>query len=192
MSAKKASKSNTSQNLILRGFNSIQIGLYLLVFAFVLKSLLDGFLSDTSMLGMMSIQIIEGVGLVLTILFVVLSGFAVFFSNRRKLKKMETSLWNKASKKQALYYFGLSSILIAILVLLKTLGFSVSLGIAFLLSVGVALIALNLQQKKSLYLIAALAIGLAALSFIIPTYWYSSLLIVGASFIVYGIIVKKE
>jgi hypothetical protein len=143
------------------------------------------------MLGMMSIEIIEIVGLSLAILFVILSGFAVYFSNRRRLKTSENNLWNKASKKQAALFVGISILFLGILYGLKLFGFSAYLGVAFLLSVGLALILLNSSREKSMYLLAILCLSLAILTLLIPSYWYSALLIAGVGFIVYGIIIKK-
>ena len=61
MAKSKNLQPNTNVNFILKGVNSIQIGIYFLLFAYFTKSLVDGFLSDSSMLGMMSIEIIESI-----------------------------------------------------------------------------------------------------------------------------------
>ena len=85
---------NNSRNFTLFGHNSILIGTYLLLFVYALRSMLDGFLLETSMLGMMSIEIIELTGLSFTILFAILSGTAVFFSCRRNCRKNHIKVWN--------------------------------------------------------------------------------------------------
>ena len=159
--------------------------------AFLLKSLLDGFLSDTSMLGMMSIEIIENVGVALAVFTFVFSGVAVFFSNKRRLKKSGYRLWNKKTSRQLLFYLLGSIVAIALMIYLKSIGYSVYLGISFLLFVAGILIVQNTQKKKPLYLLAFVSLGLAALSYFIPSYWYSSLLIMGAAFIVYGIMIRE-
>ena len=184
-------QSNTSQNFILRGFNSIQIGLYLLLFAYVLKSLLDGFLSDVSLLGMMSIEVIETVGLSVLTLFILLSGLAVFFSNRRRFRKLGEKVWNKDSKSKMMEYYVLSILGFVLLFALKNSSFSMYLPTAFLAYLALMLVGLNRKRKKPLILLASISLLLGILSFLIPSYWYSSFLIVGIGFVLYGIMIRK-
>jgi hypothetical protein len=191
MSAKNQLKVNSSQNFILTGFNSIQVGIYFLISAFVLKSLLDGFLSDTSMLGMMSIEIIEGVGLGLVVFIFVFSGLAVFFSNRRRLKKSGVRVWNKKTSVHLITYIVWCVAAVLLMIYQKADGYSMYLAISFLFFVGGILITLNTQKKKPLYLLAAISLALAVLSYFIPSYWYSALLIMGIAFVVYGIMIRE-
>jgi threonine/homoserine efflux transporter RhtA len=188
---KQTLQTNTAQNFILRGFNSIQVGIYLLISAFLLKSLLDGFLSDVSMLGMMSIEIIETVGFALVLFVFVFSGIAVFFSSRRRLKKSGFKLWNKKTWTHLAIYVLWCVTGIALLFYQKADGYSMYLAISFLFMLGLTLALLNSQRKKPLYLLAVMSIGLAVISYLIPSYWYSSLLIMGGAFIVYGIMIRK-
>ena len=59
MSKKKDLHDNFSLNFVLRSFNSVQIGLYLLLGAYLLKSSLQNFIADENPMGMLSIEIIE-------------------------------------------------------------------------------------------------------------------------------------
>jgi len=191
MSKKRTLTKNDSQNFVLKGFNSIQIGIYLLLFIFILKSLLDGFLSDVSLLGMMSIQIIESVGFSFVVLLILLSAAALFFSNRRSSRKSGHEVWNKSTKKQFLIYFALTILLIIILFFLRSLGYSNYLGPLFLVGFGIVLFISNPKRKRAHLLLTGICIVLAALVFLIPSYWYSAILILGASLIVYGIMIRK-
>lgn len=191
MSKKRTLTKNTSQNFILKGSNSIQIGIYLLLFVFLFKSLLDGFLSDVSMLGMMSIQIIESVGSFFVILLILLSATALFFSNRRSSRRVGIEVWNKVSRKQLLIYFTVSILLFIVLFALKSLGYSNYLGPLFLLSFGSILFISNPKRKKAHLLLTGISTVLAVLVFLIPSYWYSAILILGGSLVVYGIMVRK-
>lgn len=188
---KKTLLESNAQNFILKGFNSVQVGVYFLIAAFLLKSLLDGFLSDVSMLGMMSIEIIESVGLFLVIFLILFSGLAIFFSSRRQARKSGVRIWNKKSVKQLVFFYLLAIVSIFVMLFTKANGYSMYLGVFFLFFVGFILASLNTKKKKPLYLLAAISIGLAALSYFIPTYWYSSLLILGIAFVVYGIMIRK-
>ena len=54
---------NNEVNLILKGFTSILIGIYLFCGAYLIKSILDGFLIDNHLTSMFSVEIIEYVAL---------------------------------------------------------------------------------------------------------------------------------
>ena len=59
MASNKNLSTNTTQNFKLRGFNSIQIGLYILSGVYVINAAILGFIADSNPLGMLSIEIIE-------------------------------------------------------------------------------------------------------------------------------------
>lgn len=191
MSKSKNLQTNDAQNFILKGLNSIQIGLYFLLSVYVLKSLLDAFLSDESFLAMMSIQIIENIGVSLAVFIFLFSALAVFFSSRRRTRKMGFKVWNSESKKHFWIYSIFTIIGIVILSFVKILGYTVYLAPLFLLFSGSLLALLNTKKEKPYYLLAGINVLLAVLVFIIPSYWYSAILIVGISFLAYGVVVKK-
>ena len=79
MASRKNLTTNTAQNFILKGFNSIQIGLYMLMGVYVINAAILGFIADSNPLGMLSIEIIESI----CMFMVVLVGFflcLLFFS----------------------------------------------------------------------------------------------------------------
>ncbi|MEQ6124555.1 hypothetical protein AAON49_10165 [Pseudotenacibaculum sp. MALMAid0570] len=191
MSKYKNLKTNSSQNFILKGFNSIQIGLYIVLGAYLFKLFLQGFLSDDSLLGMMSIEIIEMIGLGITSLVFILSALAIFFSNRRRLRKTGNKVWNSNSKKHFLKFFLTVVVGIVVLTLFQNLGFTAYLAPFLLTFFALLLLILNSKKKQAYYFIAIIGFVLAILSILIPSYWYSSLLIVGATFFVYGVVVKE-
>lgn len=192
MSKNRNLKYNSSQNFILKGFNSIQIGLYILLGSYFLKSTVQNFLSDSNPVMMMSIEIIEIICIAIVFFVFLLSSFAVFFSNRRTLRKLGFYIWNKPSKRH--FWFFYSTMIIGIIIM-KTLyakGAIPYLLPVFLFYYGLILFFLNRKKKKQAYsIIPSISILLSLLVFLIPTYWYSTLLILGTSFIVYGIMVKK-
>ena len=182
---------NNSRNFTLFGHNSILIGTYLLLFVYALRSMLDGFLLETSMLGMMSIEIIELTGLSFTILFAILSGTAIFFSCRRNCRKNHIKVWNTPTKRQALLYLTCTMIFIVAMLLSSSLGLSHFLSPIFLSAIGIILLVLNKNRTQAPWLMTVLALALAMLTIFIPMYWYSALLILGIAFVVYGMTVKK-
>ena len=191
MSSNQHLNPNNSRNFTLFGHNSILIGTYLLLFVYALRSILDGFLLETSMLGMMSIEIIELTGLSFTILFAILSGTAVFFSCRRNCRKNHIKVWNTPTKRQALLYLTCTMIFIVAMLLSSSLGLCHFLSPIFLSAIGIILLVLNKNRTQAPWLMTVLALALAMLTIFIPMYWYSALLILGIAFVVYGMTVKK-
>ena len=191
MSSNQHLNPNNSRNFTLFGHNSILIGTYLLLFVYALRSMLDGFLLETSMLGMMSIEIIELTGLSFTILFAILSGTAVFFSCRRNCRKNHIKVWNTPTKRQAMLYLTCTMIFIVAMLLSSSLGLSHFLSPIFLSAIGIILLVLNKKRTQAPWLMTVLALALAMLTIFIPMYWYSALLILGIAFVVYGMTVKK-
>ncbi|MFD2566347.1 hypothetical protein [Pseudotenacibaculum haliotis] len=191
MSKYKNLTANTSQNFILRGLNSIQVGLYILLGAYLIKSSLLGFISDVSLMGMMSIQIIEIMSISVVILVFLFSSLAIYFSSRRNARRSGHKVWNAKSKKHFWLYFLLISVGIILLKIIENLGSIHYLTPAFLIYFSAVLFLLNTKKKKPYYILAGINLFLAALVLLIPSYWYSALTITGAGFLVYGIMVRK-
>ena len=59
---------NTTQNFILKGFNSIQIGLYILLASYVINDSILGFVAEENPMGMLSVEIIETICLFMIVL----------------------------------------------------------------------------------------------------------------------------
>ena len=190
MASRKNLTTNTAQNFILKGFNSIQIGLYILLASYVINDSILGFVAEENPMGMLSVEIIETICLFMVVLVGFFSMLAVFFSSRRASRKAGDMVWNAASKKQFLSYFVSFIVGVFLLVFAKNSAINYATPF-FLLYLGLVLSVLNTQRKKEYYLLVAVAILLAIVVYIIPTYWYSSLLIVGGSFFVYGIAIRK-
>lgn len=182
---------NSEVNFVLKGVNSIQIGIYFLLFAYFTKNLLDGFLSDSSMLGMMSIEIIESMLVFFGILVVFFSYFALFFSSRRAARKNKIKFWSGATKATFWVTFLLATLVLIALSLLNDMGLFSELTAIFFLLYGTYLLLFNFRKKKQLQLFGALCLGLAVLTFVIPTYWYNAVLILGVGHVVYGLMVKR-
>ena len=190
MASSKNLTTNNTQNFILKGFNSIQIGLYMLLGVYVINAAILGFIADSNPLGMLSIEIIESICMFMLVLVGFFSMFAVFFSSRRAARKSGMAVWNTASKKQVgLYVFAM---VLGIFLLSLAKNMAVNYATPFFLGyLGLFMALVNSQRKKIYDLLVVVSFLLAVVVFVIPTYWYSSLLILGASFFVYGIANRK-
>ncbi len=187
----KDQKLNSKVNFTLKGLNSIQIGLYMLLFAYLIQGLLNGFMSDSSFLAMMSIQIVEVQIVFLAFLFILFSYFALFFSSRRTSRKNKKQFWNTPTKATFWVTFFLTVITIALLFFLNKQGLFLELTSVFLLLYGIYILLFNFRKKKQFQLLGAICLFLSIVTFIIPSYWYNSLLILGIGHVVYGLMVKE-
>lgn len=179
-------------NFLLKGFNSIQIGIYFLISAYLIKSMIVGFLVDDTAMMLMSVQLIEFfiIG-VLCVLFL-FSSLALFYSNRRSSRKQKVKIWNPGSKKRCWIYLTHFIIGLSILILFYSNGLYNYIVPAGLVIYTILLITLS-NSDKAFYLLAFIGLLLAITSFVIPSYWYSSILLLGVAHFVYGVInsVKK-
>ncbi len=182
---------NFEVNFSLRGAAAIQIGIYFLITVYCLQSILQGFLIDDNIAGMLSVEIIEGIGFGLLILFFLLSGMALFFKAKRRSKTFQFKIWNAKTKKTASIV--LSSVFV-ILLLVNTalnMGYIDAIAPVFLLCYGALLLALHNKQRSGLLLVAGICLLLTITCLVIPSYWYSSFLILGIAHITYGIMIKS-
>lgn len=180
---------NFKINFQLKGFTSILIGAYFLLAAYTIKTMVDGFLIDDNPAGMLSVQLIEGISISIIILVFLLSTLALFFKGKKLAKRNQYHLWNDKTKRMVWFYFlGFITLFFVLFTLLK-------LGkINFLTPIFLALYALLLfilrGKSKAILVICLASVLLAIICVIIPSYWYSSLFILGIAHITYGVVVK--
>ena len=179
---------NTSQlNFSLVGFTSIQIGIYILLAAFAIETLLLDFL-DTDTLGLSSeINLVIAIATI-TFFTVLFSFFALFFKGKRNAKQQQLQLWNK--KSVATFWIILISFLsiYGILFFVYTQNLEDFITPTFLLFYGLLLFAFHKKERKNLLVISGICLLFSIICFMIPTYWYSSLVILGVAHITYGVV----
>lgn len=182
---------NFQHNFSLKGYTSIQIGLYFLLATFIIKKMLEGFLIDDHPMGMLSAELIEF--LILTIIFITLlfSSLALFFKGRRKAKKLNYKLWNAKTKTSFWKFLICHLIIFVILILIVVNNYLDYLAPVFLILYALSLLLLKIKKSKNLFVLAGLSVMLAVICFLIPNYWYSSLFILGLAHVTYGIVVKN-
>ena len=182
---------NFQLNFSLKEYSSIQIGIYFLIAAFFIKSILEGFLVDDNPLEIMSPEIIEILILVIISSTLILSTLALFFKGRRKAKKLQYKLWNNKTKSDSIKYMGSFIIIFLVLIFLNKQGYINYLTPVFLIFYGISLLILKIKKSKNLFVLSGVCFLLAVICFLIPNYWYSSIFILGIAHIAYGIVVKN-
>lgn len=181
---------NFQVNFSLKGIASIQVGIYFMIAAYLIKNILDGFIVDDSSMGMLSAEIIEVLLIAITIFTFIFSSFALYFKGRRASKIFQNQLWN-AKTKMAFLIFILSFLgMLSVSILLMRQGFIDYITPVFLILYAVLLLIFKNKERKNLLIISSICLLLAIVCFLIPTYWYSSLFILGVAHITYGVVIK--
>ena len=182
---------NFQINFSLKGFTSILIGVYFLLGSYVIKTLLDGFLIDDNPAGMMSVEIIEFLVIGIAFFVFLFSSLALFFAGKRTAKRFQYKLWNGKTKAAFFKYFTGFVIILISLIVLKKLGFIDYLTPTFLVLYGILLFVFKNKERKQLLVLSGLCLLLILMCILIPSYWYSSLSILGVAHVTYGVVVKS-
>ena len=177
-------------NFTLKGLTSILIGLYFFIAGSIINSIIEGFLIDDNPMGMLSPQIIEIVIFTLIFFVFLFSSLALFFGGKRTAKKFEYKLWNTETKIAFRNYVLKFTVIFLVLTILMNLGFIDYLTPVFLILYGVLLALSMNKQRKNLLVLSGVSILLAAICFLIPSYWHASLSIIGIAHITYGVAVR--
>jgi drug/metabolite transporter (DMT)-like permease len=181
---------NSRQNFSLSGFTSIQIGVYILIAAFAIKTLLNDFLG-TNILQISSTKNV--VILISTIVFFTLlfSFFALLFKGKKNAKKQQYKLWNKKAISSFWIIFISFLIIYGLLILAYNKDFIDFITPTFLFLYGFLLFAFHHKERKNLLNITGICFFFAIICFLIPNYWNSSFVILGVAHITYGVVVKS-
>lgn len=190
MSKYKYLHDNSYVNLVLKGFTSIITGFCIWGGAYLIKSVLNGFLIDDSPLGMLSLEIIEIFLLGILLFVFIFSNITIIIAGRKVAKKDRFKLWNTKTKNIAFKYLLILTLIFIILNLLINAGLINYLTPALLIQYGLLLYLLKNKGRKQILIISGLAVFLALICFLIPSYWYSSVSILGIAHIAYGVVVK--
>ena len=181
---------NNSVNFSLKGFTSILVGVYFLIAAYVIKFILDGFLIDDNTMGMLSVEIVEVLIMAIVLILFLFSSLALYFSGKRDVKKNKTKLWNDKTKSTFWKYLICNVVIFISLIILINLGFIDFVTPTFLVFFGFLLFVFKNKDRKNILILSGLSLLLGFLCILIPTYWSSSISILGISLIAYGVVVK--
>ena len=182
---------NFQLNFSLKGYSSIQIGLYFSLAALAIKKMLDGFLIDDNPLGMFSAENMEVFLIIIAVFTFIFSSLALFFKGRRASRIFQHKLWNGKTKTAFWIYLVGFSVILSVLILLMKQGFIDYITPSFLILYGILLFIFKNKERKNLLILSGICLLLAVICFLIPTYWYSSLSILGIAHITYGVVVKN-
>ena len=177
-------------NFSLKGFTSILIGAYFFIAGYLIKTILENFLIDNNAMGMFSPEIIEVVVIAIVFFHFLFSTLALFFGGRRTAKRFDYKLWNTETKIAFRNYIFKVIVIFSVLIILMNLGFINYLTPVFLTLYGILLFLFKNKQRKNLLILSSLSILLAVVCFLIPSYWYSSISILGIAHITYCVVVS--
>jgi Na+/H+ antiporter NhaD/arsenite permease-like protein len=124
------------------------------------------------------------------ILVFLLSTFTLYFSGKKAAKKTQNKLWNAKTKivfKKYSFGFCLIFLVLAVLFYIELTNYYIPV---FLILYGILLFLLKNKKRKDFLILSGVSVLLGVLCFLIPSYWHSSLSILGIAHIAYGVVVK--
>ena len=178
---------NFQLNFSLKGFTSILIGVYLFVAGYLIETILN----NTIPLETLSPEAGEICIITIVFAFFVLASFTLFYNGKRIASQLQINLWNDKTRVAVKKYSGVIFVTFIALIVLKNLELTNYLAPTFLVLYGTLLALFKHEERKNLLVLAGLSLLLAVMCFLIPTYWSSSLSILGIAHVAYGVVVKE-
>ncbi|WP_347174158.1 hypothetical protein [Polaribacter uvawellassae] len=182
---------NTNFNFVLKGRPSIFIGIYILIGALLIKTTIEGFSTDASPFGFLTVNFLEGFIVIITVLIVLFSMLALFFGNRRFQRKIGNKVWNRNSKKSILFLIVLIALLYLVLFYLLRIGEEQFIIPAFLIGYGCILMILNFSKSIPLYYFSMICVLLGIIALYTNGINFYLLMSLGISHIFYGLFTIK-
>ena len=179
---------NTSYNFKLRKKPSLFIGTYIILGTLLIKLTIEGFTTEGSPFGFLTVNYLETFMVLITVLMLLFSLLALFYGNRRYQRKIGFKVWNRNSKKSIFLLFALFLALYSIEFYLLRTGDEAFIIPTFLISYGLILIILNQSKSKALYLFSMVSIGIGFIPLFIEGLGFYSLFIFGASHYMWSLV----
>ncbi len=178
---------NFQLNFSLKGFTSILIGAYL----FITGYLIEAILNSTKSLKTLSPKATEIGIITIVFVFFLLATFTLFYLGKRNASQLQINLWNDKTRVAVKKYSGVIFVTFIALIVLKNQELTNYLAPTFFVLYGTLLFLFKHEERKNLLVLAGLSLLLAVVCFLIPTYWSSSLSILGIAHVAYGVVVKE-
>jgi hypothetical protein len=178
---------NFQLNFSLKGFTSILIGVYFFITGYLIETTLN----SAKSLETLSPKAIE-IGIVTIVFaFFLLATFTLFHLGKRNASQLQINLWNDKTRAAVKKYSGVIFVTFIALIVLNNLELINYLAPTFFVFYGTLLFLFKHEERKNLLVLAGLSLLLAAMCFLIPTYWSSSLSILGIAHVAYGVVIKE-
>jgi hypothetical protein len=178
---------NFQLNFSLKGFTSILIGVYFFITGYLIETILN----SAKSLETLSPKGIE-IGIVTIVFaFFLLATFTLFYLGKRNASQLQINLWNDKTRNAVKKYSGVIFVILISLIVLMNLELTNYLAPTFFVFYGTLLFLFKHEERKNLLVLAGLSLLLAAMCFLIPTYWSSSLSILGIAHVAYGVVIKE-
>jgi hypothetical protein len=177
---------NTAYNFKLIKRALFFIGVYIILGALLIKTIINGFSTDSSPFGFLTVNFLEYFITIITLLVFLFSLLALFFGNRRYQRKIGFKIWNTNSFKsfEMLLFLIVINYLVAFSLLRS--GLENYIIPSFLIGYGVVLSILNFSKTASLYYFSVSSFCLGILALFLG-FGIDFLFILGCFHIIYGI-----
>jgi hypothetical protein len=192
MSKNKNLIKNAAYNFRLRKRPTIFIGIYILIGTLFIKTTIEGFSTDSSPFGFLTVNFLENFIFIITLLVVLFSILALFFGNRKYERKIGNKIWNVNSRKQLWFLVILTIIMYVVAFYFLRNGTEQFIIPSFLITYGLTVVFLNFSKIKELNYFSMVIFLLGILALYIPVSGYIFLFALGISHLIYGMIKKKN
>lgn len=182
---------NSFYNFKLRKRPSLFIGTYIIISAFLIQWILSGFITDASPLGFLTVNYLEGLIFLITILTLLFSIIALFFGNRKYTRSIGNKIWNRNSKKMMWLLFLLLTILYILLFYLLRIGEEIFIIPTFIIYYGLIISLLNFSRIASLYFFSIAIILIGFLPLFINQFGFYSLFLLGIAHYIFAFNYKE-
>ncbi len=182
---------NLQINFRLQGIASILIGAFIFGVSYGIRTIIADFLVDDSTAGMLSVEILELLGIAILFLLFLSASLTLFFTGKKAAKKINYQLWNKASKNALRKYLLIVSFIFGGILILFYAGFVNYVTPFFLISYSALLFIFKNKARKNLLILCGICLLFATMCLLIPSYWYSSLTVLAIAHVTYGVVTKE-
>ena len=183
---------NTSYNFKLRSRPSFFIGTYIILCTFLIKTTLNGFITDSSPFGFLTVNYLEGLIFIITFFGVLLSLFALFFGNRKYQRKIGNKVWNKNSKKMMWLLLALTTALYEVEFYLLRSGEEAFIIPTFIIGYGLTFLILNFSRIISLYQFSIICFLIGFIPLFIDDFGFYTLFILGIAHYVFAFLNRAQ
>jgi len=170
-------------NFSLKGITSILIGTFIFIAGYLIETVLAGDNLPTNLS-------VKTLIITITVLAFLFSSLSLYFIGKKKANKLQHQLWNVTTKNALKKYVIGFMLIFTSLFILMNQGFIDYITPIFLILYGLLLFIFKNKERKNLLVLAGLSILLAVMCFLIPTYWTSSISILGIAHVAYGVVIK--
>ena len=176
---------------MLRNRPSFFIGTYIILASLLINTIISGFTTEASPFGFLTVNYLELFIFSITLLGTIFSLLALFFGNRKYLRKIGYKVWNKNSKKMMWLLLSIITLIYIIEFYLLRIGQEIFIIPTFIISYGIILLFLNHSKIVLLYLLSMVCFLIGFIPLFVDDFGFYTLIIFGIAHYTFAFL-KRE